>query len=180
MKKFILTLFICFISLCSYSQLRVYSGDYYESSTVKIQFRIENCYNNPVWVNYIKVKNLNKNSVVYYSNDAIIINSNGGSANAWNSSYEFTFECNNNDGYASIFRSKYEVEICYAEVYDGAKLKIDRFYTTTGVGIELQTTAINNIKYINDNNKFYDLSGKIIEHPIKGKIYICNGKKVVY
>ncbi len=30
------------------------------------------------------------------------------------------------------------------------------------------------------DSKYYDLMGRVVEHPVKGRIYIVNGKKVVY
>ena len=41
-------------------------------------------------------------------------------------------------------------------------------------------TSINNIEINQNMNKFYDLSGRIIEYPIKGNIYIHNNKKIIY
>lgn len=54
-------------------------------------------------------------------------------------------------------------------------------------GIHLQSyeewnnvqTLINNIE-ISQNNKFYDLTGKVVEYPAKGNVYIYNNKKIIY
>ena len=75
------------------------------------------------------------------------------------------------------------VEIQFSEMRSGMNtVKTNHYYTNGSIGVKLNgdnATSINNID-ISQNNKFYDLSGKIVKYPIKDKLYIYNGKKVVY
>ena len=40
--------------------------------------------------------------------------------------------------------------------------------------------GIKTINCYNTQNKYYDLTGKVIANPQKGKVYIYNNKKIVY
>ena len=44
------------------------------------------------------------------------------------------------------------------------------------------TTAIENVanKKTVADNAFYDLQGRRVMTPVKGRLYICNGKKVIF
>lgn len=183
MKKIFLSLVFAMVSIASFGQLNVYLQEYSTSSSTNwMHFKIENIYSNPVWVMYMKVVDTRLHSTIYYSNETIIINSCDGPANAWDDSYDIYVYPNNNSG-SNLWNTTYMVEIQYAEVYDGAKLKTDKFYTNGCIGTKLvtdSTTDINNIKINKTDNKFYDLTGKIVEHPTKGNIYIYNNKKIIY
>ena len=189
MKKIFLFLFIAIFALCSspsYSQIKVainvYSHSVTNTSNIeKISFAIENYYNVPVYVFSISINDVNRNSTFYYSNDPLIINSNGGIATAWGSTLYIEVNKNCTNG-SDIFNSIYSFTISYAQIYDGAKSQTDIFYTNHSVGGYLvsNTASINNIKYKNEDNKYYDLNGFLIKSPEKGKIYIYNGKKIIY
>lgn len=76
------------------------------------------------------------------------------------------------------------VEIQFAEMRsDTNPIKTNHYYTNGSVGVKLNsynTASVNNIEINQNMNKFYDLCGRITEHPIKGNIYIHNNKKIIY
>lgn len=63
-----------------------------------------------------------------------------------------------------VFKYEYCGKIEVTEIYDNIVI--------TGVNC-----IKNNEKYC---DTYYDLSGKIVKNPHKGKLYICNGKKTVF
>lgn len=182
MKKIILSFILTMVTIASFGQLRVKLSEYgIEPYYETLHFVIENEYFNPVYVFAISATDVNRNSTFYYSNDPIIINSYNGYANAWMSNYDLyiTKSSVNN---SSVFNSTYMIEIMYAEVYDGAQMKINKFYTNSSIGMYLREDTTSNIENVQNNkvNKYYDLNGNIINNPQKGKIYIYNNKKIIY
>ena len=181
MKRRILCFVIIMMSmLCAKAQINVCLSEYTASSSGEFfNFSIENSFSQPVYVFYIKVADLKDNSILFYSNSNLIINSAHGPANAWGQTHNFQFSRNSPEG-RNLWNTTYMVEIQYAQVYDGAQVKTEQFLTNGGIGIPLIPTAINDIKQRYEAKRYYDLNGTIVEKPIKGHIYICNGKKIIY
>lgn len=184
MKKIILSFVFTLMSLVSFGQIDVYLQEYsIDSFSERLHFNIKNVTDIPIFVQYIKVIDTNRNSIIYYSNDVLIINNDGGFANAWNNNYDLIIKRNSATG-SNLWNTIYMVEIQFSEMRSGANpIKTNHYYTNGSVGVKLNsdnTTSINNIEINQNMNKFYDLSGRIIEYPIKGNIYIHNNKKIIY
>ena len=181
MKKIFLSLIFTLVSILSFGQIDVYLQEYSISSSSEwMHFNIKNITDIPISVQYIKVIDTRRNSTIYYSNDVLIINNEGGFANAWNNNYDLNIYRNSATG-SNLWNTTYMVEIQFAEMRSGKNpVKTNHYYTNSSIGVKLKgdnATSINNIE-ISQNNKFYDLSGNIVESPKPGKLYIYNGKKL--
>lgn len=159
------------------AQLVVYLSSYGIGSTESFGFEIENKYPNPVYIYSIFVIDQKQGNLIYISSNQVVLHS----SNGYGSSSPYYFSFSRSSTGSTVFDNTYIVEISYVEIRDGAQRTTERFYTEGGVGgIPLRSTAISDIKLKAETKRYYDLNGRIVEKPIKGHIYICNGKKIIY
>ena len=68
-------------------------------------------------------------------------------------------------------------EICYTGAPYHGRIVI----VPTGVSIATGIEAMDNGQWIMDNSvPLYNLQGQRVSHPVKGQIYIQNGRKVIF
>lgn len=172
MKKSILSLLFAFIGILNVNAESIECLIYWNGSQSSIvspfgssyakgvSVRINNNTESPFTIISIEIK-LNNVSLGYLNIDNPTISP--------YSSSTISFNLTNRNQMPYILPSaviKYE--------YNGETNEIEVFNTSV-------ITAINASRINNDiNYSYYDLSGKLVEKPLKGNIYIYNGKKILY